>query len=148
QPTVEEHVTRLARMLNGLGDALVADSRPEEATARYKRALEVLAPWEKKGDELAPGMWRQMIEAHSNYAERLSESKKYKEALVHHKIALENSSSRERPRQLYLLSLTLARSGQHRAAVDGLLELLSRTTRPENKFPLAGLYCVAMRAAS
>jgi serine/threonine-protein kinase len=147
QPHVEEHVTRLARVLNNLGDALVDDKRPDDALKRFKRALEVLAPWEKKTDDLTPDMWRQVINAHSNYAERLSENKQYKEALAHHRRALEISSSRERPRLMYLLALTLARSGQHRAAVDGLLELLPRTTTPQNKFPLAGLYCVAIRAA-
>jgi tetratricopeptide (TPR) repeat protein len=148
QPDVEDHVTGLAKTLNDLADLLVGQKEFEPALERYERALAVLAPWEEKGVEnLTPSMWRQVIDAHSGKAEVLSELRRYKEALRHHNRALEAAPSRERNRLLYQRALTLARSGQHRAAVDDVLDLLPRATSPKMKFPLAGLYCMAARAA-
>jgi tetratricopeptide (TPR) repeat protein len=148
QPDVEDHVTRLSKVLTDLADLLVGQSELDPALERYERSLAVLVPWEKKGIEnLTPAMWRQVVESHSGKAEVLSELKRYKEALKHHNRALDVAPSSERNRLVYQRALTLARSGQHRAAVDDLLDLLPRMKSPKAKFPLAGLYCMASRAA-
>jgi tetratricopeptide (TPR) repeat protein len=149
QPGVEEPVGRLARVLNLLGERLAEQGRFAPALERHERALKVLDPWQKKGAEnLTPQLGRALLDAHADAAAALNELKRYKEALRHHDLALRLAPADERNALLYKRALTSVRAGQHRAAVDDVLDLLPRSSTANQKFPLAALYGRAVRAAA
>jgi tetratricopeptide (TPR) repeat protein len=148
RPGAEAYVTRLARLSSALADMLWGQGRTKEALAGYDRAAKVLAPWEKKGVAgLPPAMHSEVLTTHVRQAELLAELGRFKDSVAYWDRALAVAPAAEHGGIVYGRARTLALAGEHRGAVDDLLDLLARRPPAEAKFSLCGLYCLAVRAA-